>query len=101
MHITELDLPSEVSTSSVTSIFSNSMFNVASVVPAEHMQLIVGVYMIEVTLLLSILINGVQNGKDNIYKNYAIGTNLIMSTAVYTIAVLFGIMIFSTFNIGM
>lgn len=86
-------------TAAVSSIFKNSMFNVAGVVPAEYMQIIVGVYMIEVTFLLSLLINGVQNGKDDIYRNYTIGQNILLSTFVYTIAMIAGILMFSSFKI--
>jgi len=93
--VESIALPKDVSVTSVSGLFKSSMFNVATVVPAEHMQIIVGVYMIEVTILLSIMINGVMNGKDDIYKNYSIGTNLLFSTVIYVFALFFGIMLFS------
>lgn len=98
--IETISLPTDVSVNSVGELFKSSMFNVASVVPAENMQIIVGVYMIEVTVLLSMMINGVMNGKDDIYENYAIGTTLIMSTTIYLIALAFGILLFSGFKLG-
>ncbi len=94
-----ISLPKDVSVASVSSLFKSSMFNVASVVPAELMQIIVGAYMIEVTVLLSIMINGVLNGRDDIYQNYLIGSTLIVSVIVYIIALLFGIILFSGFKI--
>ncbi len=94
-----IQLPKDVSIGSATNLFKSSMFNVATIVPAEHMQIIVGVYMIEVTVLLSIMINGVMNGKDDIYKNYTIGMNLIASLLVYVFALVFGILLFGSFQL--
>ena len=98
--IDTISLPSDVSVNSVGELFKSSMFNVASVVPAENMQLIVGFYMIEVTVLLAMMINGVMNGKDEIYQNYTIGTTLAASTIVYLVALTFGILLFSGFELG-
>ena len=98
--IDTINLPTDVSVSSAGELFKSSMFNVASVVPAEYMQIIVGAYMIEVTVLLSMMINGVMNGKDDIYENYTIGTTLGISTAVYLVALVFGILMFAGFKLG-
>ncbi len=98
--VESISLPQDVSAGSVTGLFKSSMFNVASVVPAENMQIVVGIYMIEATVLLSIMINGVMNGKDDIYKNYTIGTNLIASLSVYVFALIFGILLFSGFKVS-
>ena len=94
-----IKLPSDESVASVSGLFKSSMFNVASVVPAEHMQIVVGVYMIEVTILLSLMINGAMNGKDDIYKNYAIGTNLIGAVSVYMMSMVLGVLLFGSFKL--
>ncbi|MFH1424450.1 MAG: hypothetical protein ABIG20_02080 [archaeon] len=99
--INSLDVSADVTGSvGVSGIFQNSMFNVASAIPAEQMQIVVGIYMIQVTFLLSLLINGVQNGRDNIYRNYMVGKNLMIATLVYTIAMLAGVFLFSAFKLG-
>ncbi len=98
--IESISLPSDVSVNSVGELFKSSMFNVASVVPAEYMQIIVGVYMIEVSVLLAMMINGVMNGKDEINQNYTIGTTLMASTTVYLVALIFGILLFAGFELG-
>lgn len=95
----ELAMPEMAGGTGVTGVFQSSMFSVASAIPAEQMQIIVGVYMIEVTVLLSILINGIKNGRDNIYRNYTIGQNLTISTIVYTLALVVGVLMFSAFKI--
>lgn len=97
--VTEFQLPTDASVSSVAGVFESGLFNVASVIPADHMQLIVGFYMIEVTVVISIMINGVMNGRDEIYRDYTIGSNLLVSTIVYTVSMIVGIIVFSGFGI--
>ncbi len=98
--VVSIQLPKDVSAASVGSLFKSSFFNVASVVPAEHMQLIVGFYMIEVTILLSLMVNGVMRGRDDVNKNYIIGYNLIAGTFVYIVALILGMMLFISFNLS-
>ncbi|MFO7872373.1 MAG: type II secretion system F family protein [Candidatus Undinarchaeales archaeon] len=98
--VTSFELPTDASVSSVTGVFESGLFNVASVIPADHMQLIVGFYMVQVTIVISIMINGVMNGRDDIYRDYTIGTNLLVSTIVYTVSMIVGIIVFSGFGIG-
>ena len=63
------------------------------------MQMVVGIYVIQVTVLLSILISGVENGKDEIYRNNMIGKSLIVSVIVYSIAMILGVILFGRFDI--
>jgi len=84
----------------MTGVMKNSMFDVASSVPASHLQIIVGVYMIQTTVLMSMLINGAERGRDDINKNHMIGTMLLMSTILYTIVTMMGVFIFSRLQIG-
>ncbi|MFH1450574.1 MAG: hypothetical protein ABIF92_01175 [archaeon] len=82
-----------------TGIFQNSLFSVASVIPAHHMQMMVGAYMVITTVLLSILINGTENGTDNVSRNNYIGKNILIATVVYSVASLVGVLIFTSFSI--
>jgi len=95
-----MTMPGEVGSAGVSSVFTNSMFNIAGVVPAEHMQIVVGVYMLQVTVLLSLLINGTQNGKDDIYQNYSIGMNVLIASIIYTLAMVIGVLIFTSFEVA-
>jgi len=52
-------------------------------------QLIVGIYFIETAVLLSMFINGIENGEDDISRHNLIGKSLLVGLLIYIIA-LFG-----------
>lgn len=65
-------------------------------VPTYFFQIIIGLYIVEVTIILTQLINGIENGSDKIAERYLLGTNLIRGTIIYglvafTITMLFNI----------
>jgi len=86
--------------SGMTGVMKNSMFDVASSVPASHLQIIVGIYMIQTTVLMSILINGAEKGRDDVNKNHMIGSMLLTATILYTIVTVIGVFVFSRLQIG-
>lgn len=65
-------------------------------IPTFHFQIIVGLYVVQITYILTILVNGIENGSDKLNEEYDIGTNLIRSTLLYCFISL-GVII--TFNI--
>ncbi len=70
---TGADIPS-----GLLSLFGNG-------VPTYFFQLIIGFYIIQVTIILSILINGIENGSDKVAERYMLGSNLIRGTIIYSI----------------
>jgi len=52
-------------------------------VPTYYFQIIVGVYVVQITYILTIISNGVENGSDKLNERYQLGTNLIRSTMLY------------------
>jgi hypothetical protein len=54
-------------------------------VPNYYFQGVVGLYVIQITIILSLMINGIKNGKDDTYRMYLLGQNLTLSTAIYTV----------------
>lgn len=52
-------------------------------VPTFFFQAIVGLYVVEITYVISILINGIQNGSDKIGEMNILGRNLIKSVLLY------------------
>lgn len=52
-------------------------------VPTYFFQIIIGLYIIEVTIILTTLINGIENGSDKVSERYMLGTNLIRGTVIY------------------
>ncbi len=65
-------------------------------VPTYYFQIIIGLYIVEVTIILTVLINGIENGSDKVAEKFMLGSNLIKSTVIYglvavTITMLFNI----------
>ncbi len=52
-------------------------------IPAFYFQLIVGVYVIQLAYILTILINGIENGSDKLGEKYNIGINVTKGTTIY------------------
>lgn len=64
-------------------------------VPTFYFQMIVGVYVVQIIFILTILINGIQNGADKLNERFLLGTNLIRSTITYTLIAFVVMLMFS------
>jgi len=58
------------------------MFNAG--VPTFYFQVMVGLYVVQLILILTIISNGIMNGSDKLTEKYMLGKNLIKSTLLYT-----------------
>ncbi len=54
-------------------------------IPTYYFQVIVGVYVVQITYILTIISNGVENGSDKLTEKYQLGSNMIRSTILYVI----------------
>jgi hypothetical protein len=79
----QLSAISDFSSSSAASIPSGLMNLFGNGVPTYFFQIIIGLYIVEVTIILTLLINGIENGSDKIAERYLLGTNLIRGTIIY------------------
>lgn len=52
-------------------------------IPTFHFQIVVGIYIVQITYILTILSNGVENGADKLGERYELGKNMINSTLLY------------------
>ena len=52
-------------------------------VPTYYFQLIVGIYVVQITFILTVIANGIENGADKLSERYQLGNNLIRSTILY------------------
>ena len=52
-------------------------------IPTYYFQLIVGIYVVQITFILTVIANGVENGSDKLSERYQLGNNLIRSTILY------------------
>ncbi len=54
-------------------------------IPTYYFQLIVGIYVVQITYILTIISNGIENGSDKLNERYQLGKNLINSTILYIV----------------
>jgi hypothetical protein len=64
-------------------------------IPSYYFQIIVGLYVVQITYILTILINGIENGSDTLNEKYQLGNNLINSTILYCFISLFVMVLFN------
>ena len=50
-----------------------------------YFQIIVGIYVVQITYILTVLVNGIENGSDTLREKYQLGINLVRSTILYCI----------------
>ena len=51
--------------------------------PTYFFQIIVGLYVVEIIIILTNLINGIENGEDSLSSRYMLGKNLLRGTVMY------------------
>ena len=61
------------------------LFKIENIVPSYYLQIVVGLYLVEIIIILSILVNGVENGDDKIKEKNSIGRNLLKGGMLYLI----------------
>jgi len=59
------------------------LFKIENIVPSYYLQIVVGLYLVEIIIILSILSNGVENGDDKIKEKNSIGSNLLKGGILY------------------
>ncbi|MEM3690146.1 MAG: hypothetical protein QXZ40_00245, partial [Candidatus Micrarchaeia archaeon] len=64
-------------------------------IPPYYFQLIVGIYLVEVTYILIVISNGIERGADSLGERYALGTEMPKSVILYTLLSLAVIIIFN------
>jgi len=52
-------------------------------VPTYFFQVVVGIYVVQITYILTIMSNGIENGSDKLNERFLLGRNLIRSTILY------------------
>ena len=61
---------------SILGIFGNG-------IPTYYFQIIVGIYVVQITFILTVIANGIENGSDKLNEKFQLGNNLIKSTLLY------------------
>jgi len=64
-------------------------------IPTYYFQIIVGIYVVEITYILIIIANGIENGADSLGERYNIGNSLPKSIFLYTMISLIVMLVFN------
>jgi hypothetical protein len=72
-----------------------NIMKIQDVIPTYQFQIVVGLYVVEITIILTILANSIERGVDKLNLEYNFGKNLIRSTSLYFIISLLGILAFN------
>ena len=78
----------------------NSLFTVKDIIPSFFFQIVVGLYVFQITYILIILSNGIENGTDKLNDEYLLGKNLIKTTVIYTIIAVIVVILFNVLSQG-
>jgi len=62
--------------------------DVKNIMPAEVFLVVVGIYMLEITIMLASFIDSLQYGDDPLDRHYLITTNVIISLCIFSFAIL-------------
>ncbi len=71
------------------------VLNIKDVIPGYQFQAVVGIYVVELTILLTILSTSIERGVDDTTTHYRIGKNLFKGVILYVIISLIGIIVFN------
>ncbi|MBI5389501.1 type II secretion system F family protein [Candidatus Woesearchaeota archaeon] len=64
-------------------------------VPTYYFQIVVGIYVVQITYILTVLANGVENGSDTLQERYTLGKNMLRSPVLYGIISIVIMLIFN------
>ena len=60
-----------------------NLFEIVNIIPSYYLQLVIGLYVIEIAIVLTILANGIENGEDKISERAGLSKNLYMTGILY------------------
>ena len=76
------------------SLINDLVGDFATVMPMTVLQAIVGIYTIEIVALLSMLLNGIENGFDNVSRDDLISKTLLRAILMYAVVSIFSLLMF-------
>ena len=66
-------------------------------IPTYYFQIVVGIYIVQIIYILTVLVNGIENGADKLGERYELGRNLINSTLLYCFIAAVVVLLFNFF----
>ena len=71
------------------------IFQIESMIPGFIFQGLVGFYLIQIVFILTFLLSGIINGRDEIEEKYLLAQNLFMATGLYVIITVVVLLLFT------
>ena len=71
------------------------LFEIPSIIPGYYLQMIIGLYVVEIAIVLTILANGIENGQDKINERASLSKNLYITGILYFLVALIVTFIFT------
>ena len=72
-----------------------SIMNIKDAIPGYFFQLVVGLYVLEITIILTMLSTSIERGTDKTTTRYRIGKNVKRSMLLYCVVALIGVVLFN------
>jgi len=72
----------------------DSFININNIIPVHVFQFIVGLYMIEVVIMLTVFMSIIKNGDEKLMRNYSVGKTLLLGLLIYTVIAIFIFLMF-------
>ena len=72
------------------------IFSIEGIIPSYFFQLVVGVYLVQISIVLTLLQNGIENSADKFMGEYLLSKSITRSAILYTII---GVAVILLFNI--
>ncbi len=88
-----LETPGEGFTGGLTAIAG--VLNIKDVIPSYYFQLIVGIYVVQITIILTLLATRIERGYDQTTTHYRLSKNLLTAGLLYFAVSFIGIIIFT------
>ena len=64
-------------------------------IPTYYFQIIIGIYVVQITYILTVISNGVENGSDKLMEKFSLGQNMTRSTILYCVISLIVMILFN------
>lgn len=88
------------STMGAGSLLNDLLGDFTKVMPMTLLQAIVGIYTFEIVALFAMLLNGIENGFDDVSRDHLISRSIIMALIVYVAVTIFALILFEGIRVS-
>ena len=77
-----------------------NVLNIKDIIPGFQFQIVIGIFVVEVVIILTILSSGIENGIDKVFEKNKVAKNLMIAVGLYLVISLVSILLFSVLASG-